>query len=40
MHMTRSRGLRYDVADEWYEDKDCTVKRRVRLWMLIPIPMG
>ena len=25
-------GLRYDVADEWYEDKDCTVKRRVRLW--------
>jgi CRISPR-associated endonuclease/helicase Cas3 len=25
-------GLRYDVADEWYEDKDRTVRRRVRLW--------
>lgn len=25
-------GLRYDVADEWYEDKDGKVRRRMRLW--------
>ena len=24
--------VRYDVADEWYEDKERTKKRRVRLW--------
>jgi CRISPR-associated endonuclease/helicase Cas3 len=24
--------IRYDVADEWYEDKERTKKRRVRLW--------
>lgn len=33
-------GLRYDVADEWYEDKDRTVKRRVRLWNDEPVPDG
>lgn len=27
-----NKDARHDVADEWYEDKDCTVRRRVRLW--------
>lgn len=33
-------ALRYDVADEWYEDKDRTVKLRVRLWNDEPAPDG
>lgn len=26
-----SNGIQYDVADEWYEDKESTKKRRIRL---------
>ena len=32
------KGLRHDVADEWLKDKNCTVKRRVRLWDKAPVP--
>lgn len=33
-------GNHHDVADQWYEDKDCMVKRRVRLWDDDPVPDG
>jgi len=32
------KGIRYDVADEWYEDKSLTVRRRVRLWDVDIVP--
>ena len=34
------KGVRLDVADEWYVDRGRTVKRRVRLWERNSIPDG
>lgn len=34
------RGVRHDVADAWYENKEQTLKRRVRVWDDSPVPDG
>ncbi|MFG0285902.1 MAG: type I-U CRISPR-associated helicase/endonuclease Cas3 [Phycisphaerales bacterium JB039] len=31
-------GEQYDVADEWYDDRDRTIRKRVRLWDEPPPP--
>jgi CRISPR-associated endonuclease/helicase Cas3 len=33
-----NKGIRYDVADEWYEDKSRIVNRRLRLWGVDSVP--